>query len=740
MKVAKSLVLAVLIMMLLSTTAQAASEGLPAFPSPIDSQNWTLPEDMTWEDYEPVPGVDWRNSEVEPERVLKGALIVVDFQDRDFIISQEEGSMEAGNPVGNGNIPREDVGEYWVDFLNKPQTLNNYRTINEYWRENSYGKWAVELEAFGPYRMDGNEFQYGLNEFGQQENMPPGYEAKSLRPEAMSKAEADMEAFGEEFDFTFILHAGYDESGVWQEFGEMMFLNEEAVTDEFGPPLDYDMPNWALTRYVDWTSWVAGKSIWSSADIRNGISVQGENDGMGTFAHEFGHIMNLLDNYNNPYANPVSRTYSGPWELMSRGSFNGPGGPHTRWMVMPTLGGSAPSHHMLRNKIKQGFLSEEDYLNVDRDALAETGPVFADILARAVPEDSTSDESAIHGINIMMEDLTPANSLEDDWRADMQRGEKWYDNYTVEVVDRVGMDSFTPDSGVLLAKTKDSESAPNIWVIDSHEEDINQKDFTRPDGTDAMYSKGDYRQLSDALFKAGTGNDVVSEYVDEYNRLHFYILNHNRDTEDPLSYRVAVRHLDGGGDFARGVKTESGEQEQAIPGKVAKHYFQVTNTGEATDLFRLRADIDGGWETMLEQEVIEVESGETVKVPVYVEVPENKKEAVALSFTATSETDASQVEQDVTLLLSNLSATGLKELLNRYEVLEDISNEETLRALQTHLTVVERFEKKKESEKVIKHMEGFMQLVTHQRDQGNITEISAGALLDYSDYVIEEWK
>lgn len=740
MKVAKSLVLAVLIMMLLSTTAQAASEGLPAFPSPIDSQSWTLPEDMTWEDYEPIPGIDWRNSEVEPERVLKGALIVVDFQDRDFIISKEEGSMEAGNPVGNGNIPREDVGEYWVDFLNKPQPLNNYRTINEYWRENSYGKWAVELEAFGPYRMDGNEFQYGLNEFGQQENMPPGYEAKSLRPEAMSKAEADIEASGEEFDFTFILHAGYDESGIWQEFGEMMFLNEEAVTDEFGPPLDYDMPNWALTRYVDWTSWVAGKSIWSSADIRNGISVQGENDGMGTFAHEFGHIMNLLDNYNNPYANPVSRTYSGPWELMSRGSFNGPGGPHTRWMVMPTLGGSAPSHHMLRNKIKQGFLSEADYLNIDRDALAETGPVFADILARAVPEDGTSNESAVHGINIMMEDLTPANSLEDDWRADMQRGEKWYDNYTVEVVDRVGMDSFTPDSGVLLAKTKDSESAPNIWVIDSHKEDINQKDFTRPDGTDAMYSKGDYRQLSDALFKAGTGNDVISEYVDEYNRLHFYILNHNRDTEDPLSYRVAVRHLDGGGDFARGVRTESGEQEQAIPGKVAKHYFQVTNTGEATDLFRLRADIDGGWETMLEQEVIEVESGETVKVPVYVEVPENKKEAVALSFTATSETDTSQVEQDVTLLLSNLSATGLKELLNRYEVLEDISNEETLRALQTHLTVVERFEKKEEPEKVIKHMEGFMQLVTHQRDQGNITEISAGALLDYSEYVIEKWQ
>ncbi|PAF11735.1 hypothetical protein CHH61_25700, partial [Shouchella clausii] len=72
-------------------------------------------------------------------------------------------------------------------------------------------------------------------------------------------------------------------------------------------------------------------------------------------------------------------------------------------------------------------------------------------------------------------------------RADMQRGEKWYNNYTVEVVDRVGFDSFTPDSGVLLAKTKNTEAAPNIWVIDSHAEDINKVDFKRPDGTEAMY-------------------------------------------------------------------------------------------------------------------------------------------------------------------------------------------------------------------------------------------------------------
>ncbi len=630
--------------MAVSSTVYAAQPGLSDFPQPVDSQSWTLPRDMTWNDYRPVPGVDWNTANIKAERVIKGTLIIVDFQDREFILSQPVGSEIAGNPIGTGNIPRNQLGKFWEDFLNKPSPSNNYRTVNEYWRENSFGKWKIELKAFGPYKMDGNEFEDGLNEFGQTVNMPAGFKGRNLRTEAVAKAQADIAASGEKFDFNFIVHAGYDESGVWQEFGEMMFQNANTVTNPFGPIVAGTnvpgMPNSAVTRYVPWTSWYAAKSIWSSAG--GGTSIQGENDGMGTFAHEFGHIMTLLDNYNNPYAIPVSRTYSGPWELMSRGSFNGPGGPHTRWMVPSTLGASAPSHHMLRNKIKQGFLSPDQYLNLDRDKLAETGPVFADILAREVPTGSEFGRTGLQGINITMVDNTPANSLNDDWRADMQRGAKWYNNYTLEVVDRVGFDSFTPDSGVLLAKTKNSESAPNIWVVDSHKEDINQIDFKRPDGSPAMVSKGDYQQLADALFKAGTADGVVSEYTDEYNRLHFYILDKKYDAKGALSYRVAVRHMDGAGSFARGVAVTNGSSEFATPGKVATYYFNVTNTGKATDLIRLNTQTDAGWDIQLQHNVIEVEAGKTVAVPVYVKIPKGgnvQPVPTNLTFTSTSETE-----------------------------------------------------------------------------------------------------
>src|SRR5699024_9797205 len=248
----------------------------------------------------------------------------------------------------------------------------------------------------------------------------------------------------------------------WQEFGEMMFTNKEDITDEFGSPFE-DFPNWGNTRFTSWTSWFASKQIWAHA--QRDISVQGESDGMSTFAYEFGHAaVDRGDNYDNHVADPVSRSYTGPWEVMSRGHFNGPGGTHTRYHIPNDKGGTVPSHHMLRNKMKQGFVTDDELLRLDRDELAESGPEFADITARAVPIGDKFDRPGLHGINISMVDLTPENSLEDDWRADMQKGEKWYDNYTLEVVDRVGSDSFTPDSGVLIAKTRDEERpSPNTW-------------------------------------------------------------------------------------------------------------------------------------------------------------------------------------------------------------------------------------------------------------------------------------
>ncbi|MBQ4576226.1 MAG: S-layer homology domain-containing protein, partial [Firmicutes bacterium] len=427
------------------------------------------------------------------------------------------------------------------------------------------------------------------------------------------------------------------------------------------------------TRYVGWTSWLAAKSIWSSASgVRTTegdgsglpagtyfrISIQGESDGMATFAHEFGHIKSIADNYNNPYGIPDGRSYTGPWELMSRGSFAGPVGTHTRWMTPGTEGSSVPAHHTTRLKLKQAFYEEDQYTRTHEEYLIENGPVFETIVARNVP---TAGEWGIgYGVNSLMIDMdkdnTPIvtkNDPEYNWQTSTWGSMRnatyadkgYYQFYSMEVVQRTGYDSFSPDEGVLIIMNReiDNENAPFMWVIDANPDDIDLVDFERSNGEDAMVSLGDARQLADALFHAGTGEGVVSEYFDEYNNLHFYVLDKMYDEAGVLSYRVAVRSDEFTGSYDDGMTVKLGDSSPAKAGNVASQEVIITNTGSQPGLYRLSSSNDEDWAWAVASEVIEVAPGETVTIPLYFEVPDFRPADNDFDFTVTSEVSGKSV-------------------------------------------------------------------------------------------------
>ncbi len=120
----------------------------------------------------------------------------------------------------------------------------------------------------------------------------------------------------------------------------MRFTGPEAVTDPFGPkPIDplHARGNWSATRLhpVD----LVGGGVEHLAERRQGtVSSEAETSGMAVFAHELSHNLGLPDNYNNPFAAVPQRPRAACGSMMSRGSFNGPGGPHTRWQIPPTPG------------------------------------------------------------------------------------------------------------------------------------------------------------------------------------------------------------------------------------------------------------------------------------------------------------------------------------------------------------------------------------------------------------------
>jgi len=339
--------------------------------------------------------------------------------------------------------------------------------------------------------------------------------------------------------------------------------------------------------------------------------------------------------------------------MMSRGSFNGPGGPHTRWQIPPQQGGSMGSLHTLRDKAQLGLVGNESILQLSRESLASSGIVVAQLQARSV-----SPGKNLMGIRITLaSDNSPACSIDTDVFCDGGG----YNNYHVEVVDRMGADSFTPDSGVMISKTKDnSDEGPFQWMIDANPQDIKLLDFYRPNGTASYITLGDYRQLLDALFHAGTRSGSQYEYVDEGNRLHFYIVDVKRDNSGVLSYTVGVKSLDSkGGGQKHSVALTKGTAEHGKPTeKGVTCSFQLHSNGSSTtasgghpqdvssylrsDVYRLNATVEGsGWRVELPNALAVAKFGSSVAVKVAVRADASAEHKAKVKLTATSESDPS---------------------------------------------------------------------------------------------------
>ena len=210
-----------------------------------------------------------------------------------------------------------------------------------------------------------------------------------------------------------------------------------------------------------------------------------------------------------------------------------------------------------------GFITENQVLTLSREGLAKSGPVVATITARAVePIAGTYAGVVVRLDGSEPHDRTPAD---DPSINPLSPGIPNYDFYSLEVVQRIGYDSFCPDNGVLLAKNKDKESrngGPNgfncfNWVIDAHPEDISKTDYIKPDGRPVMRTIADYRQLNDALFHAGNNSGSLFEWEDVPNRLHFYVIDAMKNEEGVLSYKLGIRSLDDKGMQKRGVAVVS---------------------------------------------------------------------------------------------------------------------------------------------------------------------------------------
>ena len=640
---------------------------------PIDAQNWVDQGELTWAAYTPVPDArpEFYDGSVDgTQSQYKTAIILIDYSDQPFLITQAPGTHPFGNPQpGWTPVAPEDVNQWMHDYYAVPNQYNGGKTLSGYWMEDSHGKIGIDVEVFGPYTMAAKSFEYGL---GTDFNSPVGNQANSVCPAGYTcnrnirtdGGNAWRAAIGCAsglcgFDNAFYVTAGHDESSTWQEFGEMLWTDRGQVPAKFGPPgaeagpvlnaAGNPIPNWAPTRYVPWTSWRAAANHWPNAS--GGTSTQAESSGQSVFAHEFSHLRGLPDNYNNPFAD-TDRNYTGYWEMMSRGTFNGPGGTHNRWQI-PNQGGSALGpHHLLHFKNQLGVLTSDDQVTVERNTLQAQGVAVVDIKAReSVPDGDMMGLTVTFGDGGDLAGTCANQGYVGDLLFYCPNRSGSYLHYRVEVVDRVGNDSFAPGHGVLITKSRNS-GTPRVWMIDPNPQDIGMIDFYRPDGTPVAVVRGDPRQLNDATFQAGTRSGSEFEYVDTFNKLHFYVLSTRRDADGVLHYAVAVRRTGEGDPFTRGIALAAPTKTPQRAGFLATCSFPLTNTGQAgaapfdQDIYRLSASSSSpDWKVTLPNALAAAKAGATVQVPVHVlrdPLTDDGDARTTVTLIAKSEADSSK--------------------------------------------------------------------------------------------------
>jgi M6 family metalloprotease-like protein len=211
----------------------------------------------------------------------KGLVILVNFQDVSMVHTREE----------------------FYNMLNQEgYSLNgSVGSARDYFMDQSYNKFQPEFDVVGPYTVSQKMSYYGAND------PTTGYDTKPevMVKEACQKANSDVNFSDYDWDgdgnvdLVYVFFAGYDESengpsnAIWAHSQDGLSLKLDGVY---------------VTEYA------------CSGELKGNSGSQLR--GIGTFCHEFSHVLGLRDTYDTENGKSSSMLN---WDLMYYGNYNGDG-------------------------------------------------------------------------------------------------------------------------------------------------------------------------------------------------------------------------------------------------------------------------------------------------------------------------------------------------------------------------------------------------------------------------------
>ena len=228
-----------------------------------------------------------------------GLVILVNFTDMAFKTTQAEmDSMHNGY-----NYSR----DYSYQYNRETYTIHAEGSARKYFYDASFGQYNPKFDVVGPVTVSQKYAYYGANDsYGNDKHAEQMvYEAcllvDSLYPE-IDFSLYDNNGDGE-MDYVYVVYAGFGEAD--------------------GGPANTIWPHSYWIQYAGYNLTLDGVKIdkYACGNEKNAISKQ--HDGIGTFVHEFGHVLGLPDLYGT--TNSATHRTLGDWDVMDYGTYNNDG-------------------------------------------------------------------------------------------------------------------------------------------------------------------------------------------------------------------------------------------------------------------------------------------------------------------------------------------------------------------------------------------------------------------------------
>ncbi|MDD4455411.1 MAG: M6 family metalloprotease domain-containing protein [Candidatus Methanomethylophilaceae archaeon] len=201
------------------------------------------------------------------------------------------------------------ASEDFFNMLNLPGYSANRGTGSayDYFYENSSGQFNPQFDVIGPVTLPQNYAYYGENDRQDYDLRP-----REMVSEAVELADQTLGIDFSQYDNNndgyidniFVYYAGWNEA--------------EGGGDDTVWPHQWSIYNWVTVDGVKTGTYAC------TSEFRGTPSEQ-DYAGIGTFCHEFGHVLGLPDFYDTDYRDNGQAEELGPYSLMSNGNYNNMG-------------------------------------------------------------------------------------------------------------------------------------------------------------------------------------------------------------------------------------------------------------------------------------------------------------------------------------------------------------------------------------------------------------------------------